>query len=327
MNNEQIILPLKEGSILNYIEILMKHLGGEHVNKRYVNRQGGNQIQLSYYSIMEDFELVVTQSSTLKSLVIDRKADERRDYYHFNIVKEGQVIQEYNSEQKYMDADTPRGIFIYNGLFPLKTVFPARATFRSIAFKVSKPALRKLFPEAVDIIESQFSEDEAKGYHMHISADMDRLIKDIFNCEEKSFARIPLMNAKGLELFVVLITSVRQLSINNELHGLHLDDYKRLLIIKDELIKSVEGRISLESIAEQHAISVSKLQRDFKTLYNCSVYQFFTHVKMDEAYRRLNSGAYSVMEVGYDLGYSSIPQFSQMFKKIKGISPKEAMPQ
>lgn len=47
---------------------------------------------------------------------------------------------------------------------------------------------------------------------------------------------------------------------------------------------------------------------------------------MDEAYRRLNSGKYSVTEVGYDLGYSNLSKFSEMFKRMKGIPPSQALP-
>ncbi|MBR8534094.1 helix-turn-helix transcriptional regulator [Carboxylicivirga sediminis] len=106
----------------------------------------------------------------------------------------------------------------------------------------------------------------------------------------------------------------------------HPYENNRLLLIKKEIETQIESKISIEELASQFAISVSKLQRDFKTLFNSSVYQFFTHAKMDEAYRRLKTGRYSVMEVGYDLGYSNLSKFSQMFKKIKGVSPKDVIP-
>jgi len=46
---------------------------------------------------------------------------------------------------------------------------------------------------------------------------------------------------------------------------------------------------------------------------------------MDEAFRRLRSGDFSDMEVGYDLGYQNLSKFSKMFKKVKGISPCEVI--
>ena len=52
---------------------------------------------------------------------------------------------------------------------------------------------------------------------------------------------------------------------------------------------------------------------------------FYNQARMDEAYRRLKSGRYSVSEVGYDMGYSSLSKFSSMFKKLKGILPNEVV--
>ncbi len=99
-----------------------------------------------------------------------------------------------------------------------------------------------------------------------------------------------------------------------------------LMRIKKHLLDSLTDTINVEAIAEEFAISVSKLNRDFKALFDMTIYKFYTHAKMDEAYRRLQSGQYSVTEVGYDLGYNSLSKFSEMFKKVKGINPKEVVP-
>lgn len=108
-----------------------------------------------------------------------------------------------------------------------------------------------------------------------------------------------------------------------QLNGLHADDYHRLQRIRKKIQSSLEEGIKPEALAEEFGINVSKLKRDFKPLFDSSVYQFFTHCRMDEAYRRLKTGEFSVMEVGYDLGYSNLSKFSEMFKKVKGVSPKD----
>ena len=323
---DQIILSFQEGGIKNYLQELEFKLGGEIINNGYINKKSGFDMKVSIYSFINDFELIVSESTPPKDLIFDRIPDDRPNYYHINIIKEGQVIQDFNSEQQFLQAGTPKGIFIYNGLFPLKSNFPAKVTLRSIAFKLSKKTLSQFMPEAVDIVDKLFENDEPKGYHTHLSAEMDRMTDDLYHYETADFGRVPMVTSKGLALFTVLMSSIKKLADKDELHGLHKDDYYRLLKIKDEIVSNVTSMINIETLAEQFAISVSKLQRDFKTLFNCTVYQFFAHAKMDEAYRRLKSGNYSVTEVGYDLGYSSISKFSEMFKKVKGISPKEVIP-
>ena len=95
--------------------------------------------------------------------------------------------------------------------------------------------------------------------------------------------------------------------------------------LKERLTSNLEEKFTIESLAEDFGVSSSKLKRDFKQLYDTSIYHFHTLAKMDEAFRRLKTGEYSVSEVGYDMGYQNLSKFSEMFKKIKGISPKEVI--
>ena len=100
------------------------------------------------------------------------------------------------------------------------------------------------------------------------------------------------------------MNSVVSLVNKDELNGLHKDDYERLLEIRSKLLSSFTQKISVDDLAAEFGFSTSKLKRDFKTLFQTSIYRFYTHAKMDEAYRRPKTGNYSVMEVGYDLGYN-----------------------
>jgi len=327
MNEENLntLVSIKEGNTWNYFEAFEKLYGKSIVDNRFSYKQGTTNIKSTLYTLLSDFEFMVNQLTLNKVLVIDREPDEMPDFYHINIIKEGKVIQDYNNEQQYMEAGTPKGIFLYNGLFPLKSSFPAKHPLRSVTFKVSKQALKTVMPEAIPLFDNLFENDEPKGYHAHLSPQMDRLMDDLLNHENSDYGRFLLVNAKAFELFTEFITTTKKLLAEDELHGLHVDDYNRLMLIKEEILGKVESKISMDELAQQFAISVSKLQRDFKTLFSCSVYQFFTHAKMDEAYRRLKSGEFSVTEVGYDLGYNSLSKFSEMFKKIKGINPSEVL--
>ncbi|WP_158293215.1 helix-turn-helix transcriptional regulator [Tamlana fucoidanivorans] len=181
-------------------------------------------------------------------------------------------------------------------------------------------------PEAIELMDTLFGNGEAKAYHIGINSELDKMLDELFFYENSTFGRIPLVMARGLEILPVLMKTIKKQLDKDELNGLHIDDYKRLLEIKNYLLTHLEDKVNIEDVTNRFAISQSKLKRDFKTLYNTTVYAFYTQAKMDEAYLRLRSGQYSVTEVGYDLGYQNISKFSLMFKKIKGISPKEVIP-
>lgn len=324
-NSESVYLKIKEGEAKNYFDALIECFGGEVSENVYEVNRGRTRIKLTSYAVISGFEISTTSATHYTSVVVDRESDDNPELVHINVIKEGLMTRDYDSKEKRTEADSSKGIFIYNGLFPMKVTHPPNALLESVAFKINRNALQVLIPEAIDTFEALFGSNEPVAYHTHLPAELETLVEDIFVFKKSEFGSKTLVVARSLELFTLLLRSVRKLVDKDELHGLHIDDYNRLLKLKDQLLSSFDQRISVEELASEFGISVSKLKRDFKTLFNTSVYQFYTHAKMDEAHRRLKTGNFSVMEVGYDLGYQNLSKFSQMFKKIKGINPKEVM--
>lgn len=322
---ERTVIEIKEGPARNYIEALHQRFGGQVTSDTYSINITTLALHLTSYEIFKGIELVVTEGIYNKTMEARRIPDDDPDYIHINVFKEGQLTQHYSSKQELVEAGTTKGVFAHNGMFPLVAEFPANRNFKSIGFKFRKEALMKLMPEAIDTYENLFGEHKPITYHTSLPKEIERMTDDIFYFRESEFGNRSLVMARGLEAFTALWIMAKNHVVADDLNGLHADDYKRLLSIKEKLLSSFEQKIVIEDIAIEYGISVSKLKRDFKTLYDCSIYQFYTHAKMDEAYRRLKSGDYSVMEVGYDLGYQNLSKFSSMFKKVKGISPKEVL--
>jgi len=325
MNTDKTLLHIKEGPASNYFEALHLKFGGEIDERSYQVNNVATKFWITSYMIAPSLELVVFEGSHNKVIEIDRLPDDDPDYIHFNLFKKGQFTQTYSNQNLNIEAGTTKGAFVYNGMFPLKAEMPANDIFKSVSFKFSKATLEALMPEALDTYDELFGAKEPIAYHMQLPREIERLTDDIFYFREEEFGNQTLVMARGLEAFTSLMLLAKKQVDTHDLRGLHIDDYQRLLDIKDKLLVSFDQKISLEGIANEFGLSVSKLKRDFKTLFDCSIYQFYTHAKMDEAFRLLKTGNYSVMEVGYDLGYQNLSKFSEMFRKVKGISPKEVM--
>ncbi|MBS2211976.1 helix-turn-helix transcriptional regulator [Carboxylicivirga mesophila] len=317
---------VKEGAVANYLDVLEEKFGGHRNENSYEVNSAGNRIKVSIYHLLPDFELLLLRSYVQKDLNVNRLPDERADYFHLTLIKEGQYDRHYVNNTQQADAGGATGLFLHNGLFKLNTSYPAHTDLHSVSVKFSKAAFETILPDAKGLLHSLFPDDEPKWYHTYVSPELQKLSEDVFYLEDASFGSKGLVMARGLELFVLLMSALSNQLKQDDLNGLHKDDYQRVIDIKNFVLTQLEGKINMEDIAQRFAISPSKLKRDFQTLYNCSVSQFYTHAKMDEAYRRLQSGNYSVTAVGYDLGYQNVSKFSTMFKKIKGISPKDVIP-
>ncbi|MBR8534081.1 helix-turn-helix transcriptional regulator [Carboxylicivirga sediminis] len=327
MNNENTLhLKVKEGITSNYLDALQAKIGGTRVENRLDYHVGNSRLSISYYNLIPEFEVTLAQLDYHQKLIVEREPDDRADYFHFNMVNQGQIKQHIDNKEQYTEAGASNGVFIYNGLFPLKSFFPAKGNTQSMAFKFSKKAFDQLMPESLDLLNSLFPDAEPLAYHTAINSELAKELKDLFYYENTSYGRTPNVMSVGLKLFPILMQSLKTQLDKDELNGLHLEDYNRIVEVKDYLLANLNQIIKVENIAEMHHISLSKLKRDFKSLYDVSIYKFYTHAKMDEAYRRLKTGQYSVTEVGFDLGYSSLSKFSEMFKKVKGINPKDVVP-
>lgn len=93
-----------------------------------------------------------------------------------------------------------------------------------------------------------------------------------------------------------------------------------------EIRKAVEGNItsnlSLSELAFLCHTSVSTFKRKFIKLYKVTPSQYFLHRKMEIAASLLLQNE-NPSEVFHKVGYESHSSFSQSFKKIYGISPKQ----
>lgn len=323
---DQIVLKLKEGDAQQYIQALKSVFGGECTDNSYELHRGKTHINFYNFNVSAGFDIIVVSAIHSQPVEMIRYSDGDPDYFHFHLIKEGGYEQNFNNKCERIEAGSGKGVFIHNGLFPMKVIFSPNAWMRALAFKIKREALYKLMPKAIPTLELMFPNENPIFYHTSLPSELSSLMDDLFQFKKSEFGQIPLVIARGLELFTVLLRSIGKQVDKDELKGLHVDDYNRLLKLKDYLQSSLDQHISVEDLAKKYGISVSKLKRDFKTLFNTSVYQFYNQFRMDEAYRRLKTGKYSVMEVGYDLGYQSISKFSQMFKKVKGISPREVIP-
>jgi len=70
-------------------------------------------------------------------------------------------------------------------------------------------------------------------------------------------------------------------------------------------------------------MSETKLKQLFKQTFGDSIYNYFQKIRMEEAAFLLKQSAYSVSEVGFQLGFSNLSHFSRLFQRHYGVTPKK----
>jgi AraC-like DNA-binding protein len=103
-----------------------------------------------------------------------------------------------------------------------------------------------------------------------------------------------------------------------------ISNYNRIKILEAEkMIRSYVSKKfpSIQFIADQIGISETKLKQHFKTVYGCTLFQYFQSLQMEEVKSLLVSNRYKIAEIAEKMGYQNASKFSAAFKKETGFSP------
>ncbi|BDD02403.1 AraC family transcriptional regulator [Persicobacter psychrovividus] len=318
------VLDLQEGPIGNYIDEMLRVFGGKHIDNYYIADSKKVDLKVIYHNLPDDVEISVIRFRSKRKITLKRQPHSNPNFIHLNIITSGHFLQNYLEEQAQMQENSDKMVFFYNGQFSIQVELEAGVWYTMIFIKFDYTQFDKLFVEEQSTYEELFKGQFPLAYHFEVPQNIEHLIAD-FNHYLQNNHRSKML-AKGIEVFADLSTAIKTLKKADQLQGIHEEDYKTLLSIKAYLLRHIEDRISVDEIASEFGLSLSKLKRDFKMIFNTSVKSYHTKIRMEEAYRRLSSGEYSVSGVAYDFGYQNVSKFSQMFKKVKGISPSELIP-
>lgn len=100
-------------------------------------------------------------------------------------------------------------------------------------------------------------------------------------------------------------------------------DLNNLLRVKEIVRENCTNPPSIESLASEVNMSASKMQKMFKELFGIPIYQLALKYRMGKAKCLLETGKYSISQVGYAIGYSNLSHFAAKFKELVGVSPRD----
>ena len=115
---------------------------------------------------------------------------------------------------------------------------------------------------------------------------------------------------------------------NEYIESLSNLDNEFLKKVTDIIIKNLDSeKIDVVFIADQMNMSHSSFYRKIKALTGMTANEFLRKIKIRNAEELLITGKYTISEVAYSVGMSSMAYFRQCFKEEFGISPSEYLKQ
>ncbi|MFP3919738.1 phosphoenolpyruvate hydrolase family protein [Lysinibacillus telephonicus] len=101
-----------------------------------------------------------------------------------------------------------------------------------------------------------------------------------------------------------------------------IQDYDYVEFVKEHIKENYQKSIHLSEISLALHVSVPYLSSKFKEKMGCTFSDYLLRYRMNKAAELLMESPLPIVEIANLVGYQDYAQFSKMFKKIKGSSPR-----
>lgn len=291
----------------------------------------------TYAFSFSDAELLQITIPDLYIIYGDVKFKERRMYFRptnelpdmvklrFTLSGNGSIYNEVNKRQYTFNANQQNIIYMpeLEGTGEYDTTHPyqffevhfAKDRFLQLA-ENSNPALQRL---ADHLDAGQYS--QLAEYNLSVSWAMKNCIYDIINCKYTGGLKSVFIASKCTELLVLQAEAFEKERIKIE-HApiIAVPDQERIYYAREYLIDHLDAPPSIAELAKICGINEFKLKQGFKGVFDSSIFSYLADYKLNYARELLLDGT-PIKAVAFQLGYSSVPHFSNAFRKKFAVSP------
>ena len=156
-----------------------------------------------------------------------------------------------------------------------------------------------------------------------ISLKLYEIIEDITHCNYTGGIKKVFLESKVVEMLSHLFTIINEEENTKTNEVLSSCDYSKILEVETILKNQFKEKHTLGSIAAQVGLNEFKLKKQFKMVFNTTVFHYLTQVRMEYAKKIILEKEYSVALVSEELGYKNQQHFTVAFKKIFGYLPSK----
>lgn len=154
-----------------------------------------------------------------------------------------------------------------------------------------------------------------------ITPKMKAVLFEMINCRYKGAVKKIFLESKSFELIAY---KIEQLSGTDSTHCLmSKQDRDKIYLARDILLKDIKTPPSLTFLAAKAGISHTKLNRGFREIFDCTVFEYLRNQRLLYAKSMLQENNMSITEIAFESGFCSSSHFASSFFRKFGIRPRD----
>ncbi|NIG57729.1 AraC family transcriptional regulator [Chitinophaga sp. Cy-1792] len=155
----------------------------------------------------------------------------------------------------------------------------------------------------------------------HMTPRMNAVIEDIVHCNFKGGIKKLYLQSKILELLALQAEQAGSLPTGITTRSFNASDREKLDHARTILLNNLQQPPTLAQLARMTGLNEFKLKAGFREVYHNSVFGYLSDHRLAMARELILEGKLSLTMIAEEAGYSSLPHFSNAFRKKYGTSP------
>ena len=284
-------------------------------------------------NINSDISYVVMNFSLKDDLVYLRKKSTNYGlslFFNQTVVSDFFTIKE--SDNTLIDRGRGRNnIFFSSTNYDLEVTYSKNSTLKRVGIFFSPSFVSRCLKKDILLDLLVYAESRLENINKEpITFEYRQLLEDIFLADSESPVshlllqnRILLLAEKFLSTF--LTRGPQRKEANTQKVKEREKDLRALKDVEHILNGKLDKFPSIELLSKTAMMSTTKLKTKFKQIYGMKLYEFYNRNRLEKARDMLQTGNFSVKQVGYDIGFSNLSNFAKAFKKEFGLLPKDVL--
>ncbi len=223
-------------------------------------------------------------------------------------------------------------IFLSSTNYDLEVTYSKQSKLRRVGIFFSPAFISRCIKKEILLDLLVYADNRLRNINKEpITFEYRQLLEDIFTADPASpVTHLLLQNRVLLLSEKFLHTFLTKAPLLKETGGLKQRDKEKDI----EALKEIERILSnnkldkfpsIDILSKTAMMSSTKLKTKFKQIYGMKLYEFYNRNRLEKAKEMLQTGKYSVKQVGLNIGFSNLSNFAKAFRKEFGILPKEIL--